>query len=324
MTAQSFGGLVSRIDLRKITPDLTKFLETELLKHGLLVIPDQHLSAQELVHFARCLGSVEGDDGSITYAARSITNRDDSGSLLAETDPTWLTLNYPTQYWHSDGTFNAIPPKYCMLAADKLPDRGGHTEFADMAAAYEALPREAREGLAELTAFHSNLIGTTRVLPPENHAIFASLVGDAPTNGSYGLNYRDEVPLRRIVIPHPVTKRHLLSIGRHTFGVVGMTATKSEEFLRALEDSACQKPRLYKHTWGFGDLVIWDNRRTLHRVLPYDYNNSTRVLFNARIKGDATTDQAIKSELSKRGAEIQHRELRRLRNTKHKTHEEAE
>ena len=321
MTAQTFGGLVSQIDLRKITADLIKVLETGLLKHGLLVIPDQHLSAQELIHFARCLGSVEGDDGSNTSAARSITNRDESGSLLTETDPTWLTLNYPTQYWHSDGTFNAIPPKYCMLAADNLPDTGGHTEFADMAAAYDALAEDAREALADLTAFHSNLIGTTRVLPPEHHAIFASLVGDAPTNGSYGLHYRDEVPLRQIVIPHPVTKRHLLSIGRHTFGVVGMTASKSAEFLRALEDSACQKPRLYQHAWGIGDLVIWDNRRTLHRVLPYDYNNSTRILFNARIKGDATTDQAIKSELSERSAEIQRRELKRLRDKKHKNHE---
>ena len=85
MTAQIFGGLVSQIDLRKITADLIKVLETELLKHGLLVIPDQHLSAQELIHFARCLGSVEGDDGSNTSAARSITNRDESGSLLTET-----------------------------------------------------------------------------------------------------------------------------------------------------------------------------------------------------------------------------------------------
>ncbi len=182
------------------------------------------------------------------------------------------------------------------------------------AAAYDALNDSTKDRIADLSAFHSNLVGTTRVHTKENEAYLHSLVGAEPEDGYYGLNMRAECPLRPLVKVHPVTGRRSLCLGRHSFGIPGMPLEESDALLRDLETSACRPPRVYEYEWQVGDLVVFDNRRLLHRACLYDEQSETRELLNCRIEGDAPSDAGLDTEEAPRSAEVQAAELTRLRN----------
>jgi alpha-ketoglutarate-dependent 2,4-dichlorophenoxyacetate dioxygenase len=289
-------------------------LEAALYEHGLLVFRDQYLDAGAQAGFARRFGEIEGASTMQSDRARSISNRRADGSALEDDDPIYLTLTYPTRFWHADGTFNSVAPKVCLLSAAALPSEGAQTDFADMCAAYDALDAATRARVADLTAYHSNLVGTTRVLPRDRELVLRSLVGEDPVDGWYGLNYRARVPRRRLVERHPVTGRFALGLGRHVFGAAGMQPEESDAFLRELEAFACRPPRIYEHRWRVGDLVVFDNRRLIHRAFPYTGRDRKRELLNSRIVGDSLADVALNEEGEPAlGIEAQRAELARLR-----------
>jgi len=313
----TFGAVITGFDLSNLSSRMWAHIEAAFHEYGVLIFPAQHLVAEALVAFAKRFGTLER--GAPTGGpkrgerARSISNRNPGGTVLTAQDPTWLTLSYPTRHWHMDGTFNLVPSKIGMLSAVSVPSRGGQTGFADMRAAYEALDQSARERVADLNAYHSNLIGTTRVLPKANQPDLASFVGDAPKDGHYGLGYRADAPLRPLVKCHPVTGRPSLFVGRHAFGVPGMTPEESERFLNELNTFACRSPRVYEHEWRVGDLVVFDNRRMLHRARPYDDQSEARELLNCRIVGNPETDTGLATVQALRSVEVQVAELARLR-----------
>ena len=307
----TFGAAITGIDLTDLSRALWADIEEAFNEYGILIFPAQYLTAGTQAAFAKRFGSLQGAD-----RAHSISNRHQDGVALTDQDSTWLTLSYPTRYWHADGTFGPIPPKICILGAASVASWGGQTAFADMSAAYDALDQETKDRVANLNAYHSNLVGTTRVLPKQNEAYLHSLVGDTPEDGYYGLRMRTECPLRSLIKTHPVTGRPSLFLGRHSFGIPGMSLEESDRCLRELETFACQPPRVYEHEWEVGDLIAWDNRRLLHRACPYDEQSETRELFNCRIAGDEETDAGLDTEEAQRSAEVQRAELARLRGRK--------
>ncbi len=312
----TFGAVITGIDLTDITGAMFADIKSALNEHGALVFPAQYLTASAQATFAKRFGSLEGGRSKGEDTARSISNRGPDRSTLTQQDPTWLTLSYPTRHWHVDGSFNPIPPKICILSAVSIPSRGGQTGFADMAAAYDALDQSIKDKIADMNSFHSNLVGTTRVLPEANQEHFRSLVGDSPKDGFYGLGYSTEIPLRPLVNFHPETNRPSLFVGRHAFGISGMPPEESESFLSELETTACRSPRVYEHSWQVGDLVVFDNRRLLHRACPYDDQGDSRELLNSRIAGDAQTDSGLGTEEAQQCVEVQRAEILRLRRRK--------
>jgi alpha-ketoglutarate-dependent taurine dioxygenase len=312
----TFGAAITGIDLTNLSSALWVVVESAFNEHGMLIFPEQQLAADTQATFAKRFGSLQGGRPKGDDRARSISNRGSDKTVLTEQDPTWLTLSYPTRYWHLDGTFAPVPPKICMLSAVSVASRGGQTGFADMSAGYDALDQDTKDRIADLNAYHSNLLGTTRVLPKPNREYLRTLVGDAPQDGYYGLRFSAECPLRPLVKYHPITNRPSLFIGRHAFGIPGMSLEASERFLNDLETFACQPPRVYEHTWQIGDLIVFDNRRLLHRACPYDEQGETRELLNCRIAGDAQTDAGLATEEAQQSAEVQHTELVRLHSRK--------
>ena len=308
----TFGAAITGIDLTNLSSPTWEDIESAFNDYGLLIFPEQHLAADAVATFAKRFGSLQGGKPKGDDRAHSISNRRSDKTVLTERDPTWLTLSYPTRYWHTDGTFGPVPPKICMLSASSVASQGGQTGFADMSAAYDALDQETKDRIADLNAYHSNLVGTTRVLSKPNREYLHTLVGDTPQDGTYGLRMSVECPLRPLVKNHPVTGRPSLFLGRHTFGIPGMSLVESDEFLRELETIACRPPRVYEHEWQVGDLIVWDNRRLLHRARPYDEQDETRELLNCRIGGDAKTDAGLATAEAQRSAEVQRAELDRL------------
>ena len=175
-----------------------------------------------------------------------------------------------------------------MLSARKVVSGGGETGWADMRAAYDALDTDMRERIAGLSAYHSLFHSQARVGQAGESMVngLAALLGDAPdaddaaTAGEKASGYVPHAledknpPLRPLVKVHPVTGRPALFIGRHAYGIPGLSEGASEQLLDELIDFACRPPRVLEHCWEVGDLAIWDNRCVLHRARPWDFSGA--------------------------------------------------
>ena len=177
-----------------------------------------------------------------------------------------------------DSTYMPLAAKAGVLSAKTVPPTGGETELADMRAAYDALDENTKIEIEQLSAYHSLY---------QSQAKNGYIV---KTGTGYGYHTQG-APLRPLVKKHPVTGRNALCIGRHAYKIPGMEDEDAYALLEKLLENACQTPRIYKHQWAPGDLMIWDNRCVLHRACPYDVYQP-RVLQASRISGDPKTEFA--------------------------------
>ena len=183
-----------------------------------------------------------------------ISNLDGDGKVIEPDSKRrldWLA----NRLWHTDASFRAVPGALSMLYAHVVPDEGGDTEFADLRAAYDALPEPDKKELEGLIAEHSiwhsrGQLAVTKYTPEER----ASL---------------PPVP-QRVVRTHPGSKRKTLYVAAHASHIIGMPIADGRLLLLDLIEHATQRQFVHAHTWRQGDLVIWDNRCTMHRARPFD------------------------------------------------------
>jgi alpha-ketoglutarate-dependent 2,4-dichlorophenoxyacetate dioxygenase len=175
--------------------------------------------------------------------------------------------------WHSDSSFRAVPAKYSLLSARGVSPKGGDTEFADMRAAYDALDEESKREIQDYVCEHSLIY----------------------SRGSLGfLDYTDEEkemfkPVRqRLVRTHPVTGRKSLYLSSHAGTILGLPTPEARILLRDLTEHATQPRFVYVHKWRLHDLVMWDNRQTMHRGRRYD-ETQPRDVRRTTVAGDAPT-----------------------------------
>jgi alpha-ketoglutarate-dependent taurine dioxygenase len=241
--------------------------------HAVLVFPGQGLSGEEQKAFGRRFGPLEDISG--TKGLTPITNARPDGTLRRPDDQVMGILR-GNEGWHTDSSYMPVSAKASMLSAHVVPSDGGGTEWADMRAAYDALPDATKARIQDLAAHHS-LFYSQEKIGVTNHP-----------KGAYG--YHDgPAPLRPLVKVHPATGRPALYIGRHAYGVPGLTEAESEALLDELLTFACQPPRVYHHDWEVGDLVVWDNRCVLHRARPWNLDQ-LRVMKHTRVSGDPATE----------------------------------
>lgn len=166
-----------------------------------------------------------------------------------------------------------------MLSAVTVPAKGGETELADMRAGYAALDEETKRRIADLAAYHSTQFSQ------------ANDLGDFPSQKD-GTIYHGEAYLRPLVKTHPETGVKNLFVGRHAFGIPGLSREESRDLLKSLVEFVASDPeRVYSHKWQVGDTMIWDNRALLHRATPYDYDEP-RVLTGTRVAGEPDSELA--------------------------------
>jgi len=274
--ACTLGASVTGVDLRTLTKAEWPVIAQAFAEHALLVFPAQHLDDDAQLAFARRFGDIEVlVEGKTTIA---ISNRGEQGQPLRD-DSVFMQLLRGNEGWHTDSSYMPLAAKASVLSARVVPEAGGETEWADMRAAYDALDVDMQARLERLSAFHSLFYSQSRIGA-------VAKVGDY-----YGFNAGD-APRRPLVKVHPETGRRALFIGRHACNIPGMETAESEAFLDALMDFACRAPRVYRHRWQAGDIVVWDNRCLLHRARPYDYREP-RVMMHTRIRGNPDTESAL-------------------------------
>lgn len=271
----TFGASITGVRLAALGDSEFDELHELWLEYALLVFPGQHLSVDEQVAFATRFGELEFPPAPISNVRKDGTVRPDDSS-----DSVMQVLK-GNMGWHHDSTYMPVQARGAVFTAHVVPPEGGETGWADMRAAYEALPETLRERIADLSAHHSLRHSQAKM-------------GHQPKAGDdysgYGFNV-EAAPLRPLVKIHPETGRPNLVIGRHAYGIPGLPEAESEALLEELNTFACQPPRTYHHHWTQGDAVIWDNRCLMHRACPWDMT-VPRVMWHTRIAGDQDTEFA--------------------------------
>jgi alpha-ketoglutarate-dependent 2,4-dichlorophenoxyacetate dioxygenase len=277
-----FAGEVSGADLtRPLSAQDVAAIEAGMDRYAVLVFRDQKITDDQQMAFTLNFGAIENaKGGNITkdneYRLKQgmvdVSNLDKDGKPLERSDRRRM-FNLGNRLWHSDSSFRAIPAKYSILSARTVASEGGNTEFADMRAAYDTLDDKTRGEVEDLMCEHSLMysrgsMGFTE-LTPEERAMMK--------------------PVRqRLVRAHPVTGRRSLYLSSHAGTIVGWLVPESRDFLRDLNEHATQRELVYVHRWRQYDLVIWDNRQTMHRVRRFD-ESQPRDMRRTTVAGEAMT-----------------------------------
>jgi alpha-ketoglutarate-dependent 2,4-dichlorophenoxyacetate dioxygenase len=277
-----FAGEVSGVDIRKpISSDDVAAIEAGMDRYAVLVFRDQDITDEQQMIFSRNFGAIEDARGGnvtkpgdlrLAKGMNDVSNLGKDGKPLAR-DSRQRLFNLGNLLWHSDSSFRAIPAKYSLLSARTVNSKGGDTEFADMRAAYDALDDETKHEIEDLVCEHSLMF----------------------SRGSLGfVDYTDEEkamfkPVRqRLVRTHPVTGRKSLYLSSHAGTILGRPTPDARILLRDLTEHATQPRFVYEHKWKLHDLVIWDNRQTMHRGRRYD-ETQARDVRRTTVAGDAPT-----------------------------------
>ena len=271
-----FGAVVTDIELSDLNDETFSLILAALLKYGFLLFPTQFLSDQENIEFGQRFGELE-------FGASPMSNQEKLAEghyeKIFSIESQRMRTNVGNEAWHTDSTYKPISSKCAMLSAVTVPTEGGETELADMRAGYAALDQAMRDHIENLSAYHSTQYSQ------------ANDLGDFPPQDTDSI-YHGEAYLRPLVKVHPETGIKNLFVGRHAFGIPGLTRIESRQLLKELLEFVVSEPsRVFSHKWQPGDTLLWDNRALLHRARSYDYG-SARVLTGTRVAGDPKTELA--------------------------------
>jgi alpha-ketoglutarate-dependent 2,4-dichlorophenoxyacetate dioxygenase len=279
----TLGAEVRRVDLtRPVPPEIFAEIEAAFDRHGILVFPEQPLTDEQQLAFSRRFGPLEvnpnyaGAKMRLRPDVADISNLDPEGRVLAPDDRRNL-FNLGNQLWHTDSSFKRIPAKCSLLSARELPSSGpmggGETEFADLRAAWDALPDARQRELDGLVVEHSIFCSRSQIgFTDFNDEIFRQL---------------PPVP-QALVRHHPGSGRISLYLASHASHIIGWPVGKGRGLIEELIAFATQPQFVHQHRWRAGDLVMWDNRCTMHRGRPYD-DTQRRVLHRTTVSDYANT-----------------------------------
>src|SRR5262245_50686723 len=260
----SFAAEIGDVDLSRPldAADVTGIKEA-FAKYAVLVFPDQHLSQDQHLDFARLFGPLETTIGvyRTTDAPLRLRKELSDVSNLAHDNEVWRKdsrvrmFQMGNRLWHTDSSFKRLPAYASLLYARSIAPVGGHTEFADERAAYDALPDDMKRRLAALVAEHS---------------IFNSRGRLGFTN--FNEEERRELPPvpQVLVRTIPQSGRKSLYLASHAGRIFGMGEAEGRALIDQLIAHATQRQFVYTHRWRLHDLVIWDDRCTMHRGTDFD------------------------------------------------------
>ncbi len=278
------------IDLtRPLTPEQVQAIDDGMDRYGVLVFHDQHFDDESQFAFSRNFGPLEISSGGemskpeemrLKLEMADISNLDANNKLRAADDRKRLGA-LGNRLWHSDASFRAIPAKYSLLSARIVPPTGGNTEFADMRAAYDALDDATKAEVEGLLTEHSNAFSREMIGFPKQ---------------DYGVENQDKLrPVRHRLVRHdPRTGRKTLYLSAHIGGIIGWPVPEARAFIRDLMEHATQRQFVYAHQWKPWDLVIWDNRTTMHRARRYNDLSDIRDMRRTTIRGEGLTVEQVR------------------------------
>ncbi|MFI5491522.1 TauD/TfdA dioxygenase family protein [Actinoplanes sp. NPDC051859] len=275
---------VTGVDLTSpLSDDVFAAIHAAFDRHAVLVFPGQPLTNEQQLAFSKRFGPLETAPNYAGTALRlpneftDISNLDHAGRILDPKDRL-NQYNLGNQLWHTDSSFKARRAKCSLLSAREIPPIGGETQYADMRSAYEALPADRKQQIDGLVAEHS-------IAHSRRKTGFDGFNSDISTT-------LPPVPQR--IVDHYPGGRSSLYLASHASHVLGWPVEKGRALLEELIEFATQDQFVYTHHWTVGDLVVWDNRRTMHRGRPYD-PTQRRVLHRTTVSDVETAYEPAKA-----------------------------
>jgi alpha-ketoglutarate-dependent 2,4-dichlorophenoxyacetate dioxygenase len=258
-----FVGEVTGVDLsRPLEPAVRAEIEAAIFRHAVLVFPGQTISDEQQLGFSGWFGPLEtsvrklrpGNKDRLDPHIADISNLTEKHELMQRDDRRRMG-QLANQLWHTDSSFKKVPARYSLLSARVVPPEGGETEFVDLRAAYDSLPAKLKAQIEDLVAEHwylysRGLIGFGDFSPEERAGL---------------------APVQQVLVRvHPGSRRKTLYLASHAEHIIGMPVPEGRLLLRELTEYATQPNLIYRHRWTVGDLVMWDDRCTMHRGRPWD------------------------------------------------------
>ena len=280
-----FGGRVeSPVDLRKpFTPGQIDAFRAAMDRCAILVVPGQLLTDEDQVRFAEQFGEIEATPTLVDQERRrlanmkinDISNLGADGEIFAKDDRRRM-YNLGNLLWHSDSSFKATPALWSMLHARVIPPEGGDTEFIDTRVAWDHLPEFIKAEIKDMVAEHSLIFSRAQLgfdeFSPEEKV-------------------RCEPVPQRLVRRHPGSGRLAVYLSAHIGRIQGQPTPEAMALVRYLTEFATQRQFVYAHKWTVNDLVIWDNRCTMHRGVRYDDKGYPRDMRRVTLEDLAPTLQ---------------------------------
>jgi alpha-ketoglutarate-dependent 2,4-dichlorophenoxyacetate dioxygenase len=272
---------VGDVALNKVSSEDLATIREAFTKYAVLVFPDQEFDDDSQLAFARHFGPLEttvfmarkGHNLRLHQNMADVGNLDAENRIL-ETNNRQRLYNLGNRLWHTDSSFKRLPAYCSMLHARSIPPIGGHTEFADMRAAYDALPEATKQRIAGLVAEHSIMTSRGKLgftdFDESERAAFAPV---------------PQVLVRRL----PDSGRMSLYIASHAGAIRGMADDEARQLIDELTAHATQRQFVHAHRWREKDLVIWDNRCTMHRGMAFDDQRYKRDMRRATVSDVAPT-----------------------------------
>jgi alpha-ketoglutarate-dependent 2,4-dichlorophenoxyacetate dioxygenase len=277
-----FAAEVDGVNLTKpLSSDEVSAIHAGMDRFAVLVFHDQPLDDAQQLAFTGSLGEIEHAVGTSLRAPdqlrlpttfADVSNLDKDNKTFARDDRRRL-FGIGNRLWHSDSSFKAVPAKYSLLHARSIPSKGGNTEFAYMVAAYDALDPETKVEVEGLICEHSQIFSRQQL-------------GFTDFTDEERERFK---PVRQsLVRTHPATGRKSLYLSSHAGAILGWPVPEARAFLRDLVEHATQPQFVYVHKWRVGDLVMWDNRQTMHRARPFPAHEP-RDMRRTTLLGDGPT-----------------------------------
>ena len=279
---ECFAGEVTGIDLTEpLSTENVNAIHEGMDKYAVLTFREQPLTAEEQLAFSKQLGDIEhaigtslreDKDARLPSTFADVSNLDKEDRPFDINDRRRL-FAIGNRLWHSDSSFKVVPAKYSILHAISIPSKGGNTEFAHMPSAYDALDDETKKELDGLICEHSQIFSRQQVG-------FTDFTDEEIDRFK---------PVRQTLIrKHPATGRKSLYLSSHAGRIDGLSVPDAKLLLLDLVNHATQQKFVYVHEWQKGDLVMWDNRQTMHRVRPFPVDEP-RDMRRTTIVGDGPT-----------------------------------
>ena len=258
-----FAAEIGEVDLSQpLSAEMLEEVRTAFARYAVVVFPAQQLTGDQHLEFAALFGPLErsiqvalkGEKLRITERLADIANMDADGKVW-KADSRLRQFQMGNRLWHTDSSFKAPTAYTSMLYARSIPPIGGHTEFADLRAAYDALPAARKQQIAGLIAQHSIMFSRAKL-------------GFTEFTDTERANF---APVRRPLIRAiPQSGRQSLYLASHVGHIEGMPDAEATALMQELTEFATQRQFVYTHRWRVGDLVMWDNRCTMHRGTEFD------------------------------------------------------
>ena len=283
---QDFFATIFDVDIKCI--NRSEFLEIKKVveTYGVVVIESQDLNDNEQIKFSEGFGKLEISIGTQTKAPdyqvsnpirpeiSRISNVDLNNKMLSK-DNSKVIFDRGNNVFHTDSSFKLIPSKISILSAREVPEEGGGTEFVDARYALETWENKSRkysiDDLKECICEHS--IVYSRM----------NNTGDISDE-----KFKKDMPFvkQRLIRTHPYTKKLAFYAGSHCSHILGWDLEESRLLIKEINDWIVECGHMAKHKWKTGELVLWDNRRVLHRGTGYDEENYRRIMHRTTVAGD--------------------------------------